>query len=415
MNGPLVSCAMVTGHDPRRRSFVTMSLRAFDRQDYPRREFVILNQAGERWFPNRPDIREILVPPGILGTCRREIVSHCLGDAVVAWDDDDIPGYARVRKQVEAWQAFGGKAVLLSSMATWDVASNVRRIVDASRWRCGGYPGTVMFSRDDPPEYSDLAVGEDSHGVMALFRRGRVVAIPNHPMDYVRRIHGANSWPPEHYQRLMASGVEPTREVTAGVDAIAWLERQDQCGPPAGPASSLEQVSQRLNGLRWMRLPIAHRIASAYAAVPHPDVLEIGHLWGASTCYLAAMAQRRGGLVTSLDLARAAHTIPRAEDALAACGLHAVLLRSERGSDALLPRLHADNRRYGLVVVDGAHVDPQVSRDVAWARRLLVPGGVLVMDDIANPNYPDVAEAWRRLSGWGGQRIEYQGVGLWMS
>lgn len=390
MRPGLVSCAMVTGHQQERRVFTRMALEAFNRQTYPHRELVVLNQSGERWMPNRPDIREILTEPGVLGQKRNEILRYCHGELVVQWDDDDWHGFRRIAKHWETYKTTG-KASLLTIHAMHEVDTGETKVVSGAKWKSRGMPGTLAHPRHLDPVYPKVSLHEDSAVAARLSEMGNLVPIANHPTDYVRFVHGGNSHPRVHYERLLAGGEDATVAVEAAVAGIQWLRKRKNSG---GPCQILEDVSARLAGLKWMRLGRSTKIAEMYHAVHNPNILEVGHLYGVSTCYFALMAKRHGGVVVSIDLPHAAHLAPRAEETLAACGLSADIQRHPKGSRGVLPGL-ADNS-FGLAYIDGSHEEGDTFFELQEASRLVVPGGMVVADDLDHPQYPGVRRAWDR-------------------
>ncbi len=46
-----------------------------------------------------------------------------------------------------------------------------------------------------------------------------------------------------------------------------------------------------------------------------------------------------------------------------------------------LPRLYANGERFQLIFIDGDHLPASVAHDLAWARRLVTPGGSIALHD----------------------------------
>lgn len=63
---------------------------------------------------------------------------------------------------------------------------------------------------------------------------------------------------------------------------------------------------------------------------------------------------------------------------------------------------------YGVVVVDGDHSASGVYRDLWWVQDVVVPGGIVVMDDWGDPAWSGVEVAGRRYLTDGG-RLEFLG------
>ena len=87
---PLVSCIMLTRN---RRAFVPKAIRYFQRQDYPNKELVIIDDGSERLADlvhDDPHIRYIrLSGRRALGGKRGQGVLGNDGDLTMRWDDDD--------------------------------------------------------------------------------------------------------------------------------------------------------------------------------------------------------------------------------------------------------------------------------------------------------------------------------------
>ncbi len=125
--------------------------------------------------------------------------------------------------------------------------------------------------------------------------------------------------------------------------------------------------------------------------------LEVGTLFGFATLFLAEAVAATGGQVDTVDIrpaqlhwdrhrASEPQTIENvhevAERLLAESGLAAQVRLLAGDSNAVLPNLIREGRRYELALVDGAHDFPSVLLDVIAVDNLLVPGGYLVLDDV---------------------------------
>ena len=98
---PLVSCIMPTNN---RRRFVPQAIAYFMRQDYLRRELLILDDGEdsiEDLVPPDPHIRYIrLDKKMILGAKRNLACEMACGDMIAHWDDDDWIASHRLRYEV---------------------------------------------------------------------------------------------------------------------------------------------------------------------------------------------------------------------------------------------------------------------------------------------------------------------------
>ena len=65
----------------------------------------------------------------------------------------------------------------------------------------------------------------------------------------------------------------------------------------------------------------------------------------------------------------------------------------------------ADRGTYDLVFIDGAHDAVSVANDIAVARELLAPGGLIAFHDYRSPEDPDIAPAVDALIAAGGELL----------
>ena len=121
----------------------------------------------------------------------------------------------------------------------------------------------------------------------------------------------------------------------------------------------------------------------------HPRVLEVGLGWGFSaSCLLAA---------GSVD-----HTIISYEVGAQDTARESIALRNVQrfgrprvifgSSDLVLPRLLSEGERFGLVLIDGNHTFDYTLIDAFYAIKLLVVGGVFLIDDLVYPQIQSVCD-----------------------
>ena len=149
---PLVSCIMPTRDRP---AYVRQSIQYFERQNYPERELIILDDgmqplAGE--VPIHPRIRCVRRAPGqSVGAKRNQGCELARGTIIAHWDDDDWYGPDRLRAQVEP---------LLQNEA--DItALRETTFFCVDRWE---------FWRCSPQEHQRLFVGDVHGGTLVFFR-----------------------------------------------------------------------------------------------------------------------------------------------------------------------------------------------------------------------------------------------------
>ncbi len=158
----------------------------------------------------------------------------------------------------------------------------------------------------------------------------------------------------------------------------------------------------------------------------HPDVLEIGTLYGLFAAALTRMLHREGvearltvvdpliGSQLQPDAAREADDptgTPVREDVVRAnLALADADFRVQRGfSQDADVRAAVSDRRYGVVIVDGDHSREGVRTDLRWAEEVVADGGVVVLDDYGDTAWPGVGEALAEHLADGGSRLELLG------
>lgn len=389
---------MVTGKSPCRRRLAEVALEAFRRQSYRRAELLVINTAGESWVPGDDAggrIREIFADPKLsLGALRNLAFGRAAGEYLLQWDDDDFHGARRIQNQLAALPR--GPANLLQH-EIFDFCDAPPRVVSAARWGYRGFPGSILHPRRVAARYPEVARGEDSEFLRRLSAEIRIHAIDNDPRDYVRLVHGANTWERAHFDRLLESARLLEKRERQHLDNVRWFVAH--FGRPNGAlAPAPEAIDRLISPVPWMRLPQARRIQRLVREHRLARILEIGTMHGAGTTHLAAAASHVAGHVTTVDVPASARNCPRAEDLLTAAGLsnRATVIRRRQG---IATQFHdwitgGAAPKFDLVYVDGDHSFAAAARDLEIAIRLLRPGGWLVMDDVGVPKWSDVTRVW---------------------
>ena len=131
------------------------------------------------------------------------------------------------------------------------------------------------------------------------------------------------------------------------------------------------------------------------------DVLEIGVHHGLSALALAAIrrdgAQLRGHRPVRRAPGAKRLGVPAAAAARVSCGTCASSLATSRscGASRRHPTrsAHADlGSRFSFCHVDGGHTARETYEDLDLCSRILLPGGLLALDDYFNPAFPGVCE-----------------------
>src|SRR4051794_32898895 len=104
---PMVSCLLLTAD---RRQFLPGAIRQFLRQDYERRELIVLDDGqipAEDLVPADEQIRYIRIPSRLtVGAKRNWGCREARGELIAHWDDDDWMAAWRLRYQVEELMRF---------------------------------------------------------------------------------------------------------------------------------------------------------------------------------------------------------------------------------------------------------------------------------------------------------------------
>lgn len=379
MARPLVTCVLVTGQQPARRTLALRAIESFRRQIYDNRELLILNQ-GPPFGLLDGNIRELYVDLSnrTLGDLRNIGLLAAEGDLVTAWGDDDYHGSRRLMEQVEhGWPCMLQNMVLVNSLTGEAIT------ISTDAWRQKGLPGTLLFPRDTQHRYAPVPRGE--HEEFASQFRCRP-PLANSPRDYISFYHSGNTCPGELHAKLLNTGREVTSDERRAVEALKWWIEHT-----SGRSTTIAEVKQTLGSLPWMSWQTAQFLDALVRQHGVREVLEIGHMHGVSTCYFAVA----GAHVTTVDLEHSRCNMPAVEDTLKACGLTATIVR--KPSRVALAEWAIEGRCWDLIYVDGSHTLADVWCDVLLADKVLRPGGWLVMDDIAHEAYPGVKQVWERL------------------
>jgi len=199
---PLVSCIMATRE---RADFALQAVRYFDRQDYPNRELVIVEDGDGTLataLPQDPRIRHVRAPDGASLGEKLNLACELARGAIIAhWDDDDWHHPTRLRTQVQPLLLGTADIVALTSIT----------FLDLERWKfwsctpdlyarlcaqgvCGG---TLVYRRDiweHLARYPDRSLGEDATFLERALRQGcRLAKLADEGLYlYVR--HPRNTW-----------------------------------------------------------------------------------------------------------------------------------------------------------------------------------------------------------------------------
>jgi glycosyltransferase involved in cell wall biosynthesis len=233
-NLPLISCIMPTYN---RRSFIGLSLKAFEAQDYPAKELIVLDDGSDQVGDMVEKISHTryirLAMRTSIGAKRNRGCSEARGAIIAHWDDDDWYAPQRLRSQVAPLLA--GEADLtglessfvFESLAGrfWAVCANLHR-----RMFVGDvHGGTLVFWKRlfaEGLRYPAINLAEDAAFIQAALRRGRrLMRIPNEGLFvYIR--HGGNAWRFSPGSFLDPSGWQaiPSPQTFSATDMADWQQ-----------------------------------------------------------------------------------------------------------------------------------------------------------------------------------------------
>ncbi|MFC7737918.1 glycosyltransferase [Roseomonas sp. GCM10028921] len=199
---PLVSCVMPTRG---RTAFALQAIRYFQRQDYPNRELIILDE-GEQDLAapvaGDPRIRRERVPAGLaIGAKRNRGCALARGSIVAHWDDDDWYGPDRLSRQLAPILSGEADITGLRDSVFFDLPGG-------RFWRCSPalharlfvqdvHGGTLVFQRrlwEQVAQYPEISLAEDAWFLQRAIAGGAKLARVPADGCYVYLRHGGNAW-----------------------------------------------------------------------------------------------------------------------------------------------------------------------------------------------------------------------------
>lgn len=106
-------------------------------------------------------------------------------------------------------------------------------------------------------------------------------------------------------------------------------------------------------------------------------VLEIGSAFGYSTIIMGKVAKH----VIAVDPHTGFDSWPQFRLNLYSHGVAGKVSPWGETSQTALPELNRGGQRFELIFIDGDHLPDSVRHDLAWARRLVTPGGTIALHD----------------------------------
>jgi glycosyltransferase involved in cell wall biosynthesis len=194
-----VSCIMPTRN---RRHFVGQAIAYFLRQDYERRELVVVDDgedAVEDLMPDDERVRYVrLSKRHSLGAKRNIACAHSRGSLIAHWDDDDWMAGDRLTMQVAALDEANADICGAHDLLYYRIdAGTAWRYRSPEGWLS---PCTLLFRRrlwEETP-YPDV----ERHESASLLRKGGTLCGLDNPTFYVGLLHRTNTLPRNLQDRL---------------------------------------------------------------------------------------------------------------------------------------------------------------------------------------------------------------------
>ena len=199
----LVSCIMATAN---RQDFVLQSIRYFQRQDYPAKELIILDdENGEDLTPLLPGddrLRYVRLPPGLsIGEKRNRGCALARGRFIAQWDDDDWYTPTRLTAQLAPLLTGTAQISALTAGVFFDLERwefwRVSAPLHKRMFVADVHGGTLVFHRsliDQGLCYPNRSLAEDAWVLWQAMRSGARLAKLQGDSLFVYLRHCTASW-----------------------------------------------------------------------------------------------------------------------------------------------------------------------------------------------------------------------------
>lgn len=275
---PLVSCILPTRN---RADFVLQSIRYFERQDYPERELIVVDDGDDGLaarLPASPRIRYLrLDRRHSIGAKRNLACREARGQILAQWDDDDWYAPGRLSAQV---------APLLAGQAdiTGLVAGTFFELPAWAFWTCTPalharmfaedvHGGTLVYRRDvlRLSHYPDRSLAEDAAFLRRAVRQGARLARLENPGLFVYLRHEVNSWSFRCGEHLDPRGWQRCPEPPLPPEDRAFYAQRSRAGVPAPPP--LPAAGPRVSCIMPThdRRPFVARAVERFLQQDYPD------------------------------------------------------------------------------------------------------------------------------------------------
>lgn len=203
---PLVSCLMVTADRPQ---LMRRSIRCYDRQTYPNRELVVIDDGETNLAPILDDLPEdevtyVTLDPEVdhvLGTLRNVALDEASGAYLTTWDDDDWYHRTRIKRQAAVLEHGADACVLQGTLIHLDTPEYFCHpyigLLD------GGVPGSIMHRQDEEARYPEMSRAEDTVYLDHWLEQDYRLLPKSESHLFIRCFHGDNTWERKHFLTRM--------------------------------------------------------------------------------------------------------------------------------------------------------------------------------------------------------------------
>ena len=226
---PLVSCIMPTRN---RRAFIRQALAYFERQDYPNKELIVVDDGDDKvedLFLSYSGVRYVALPKlASIGTKRNFACGLAQGAIIAHWDDDDWYAPYRLSYQIEPLLSGQSDLIGLETFCFFDLPR-------WQGWTCSPdlhsrlfvgdvHGGTLVYWRwiwERHAHYPSISLAEDASFLLSACREGaRMLRLP-HAESFVYVRHESNAWrlplgtyiSPEGWQQMELDSCMPSDDL----------------------------------------------------------------------------------------------------------------------------------------------------------------------------------------------------------
>ncbi len=299
-----------------RRRFVPHAIAQFQKQDYPTKELIIVDDGTDPiadLIPQDPRIRLIRLPRRISVGAKRNIAcENSAGRLIAHWDDDDWSAPHRLSCQAQCLLNSGAAICGLKDLLFLDIRSwkawKYQYPAGQRPWLSGN---SLLYKKEfwSAHPFSDINVGEDSRFVWAA-DSNRLVAVADAAI-HVALIHGSNVspkqaggpwWKPhplEEVQRLLGDDWNSMIDEEASASRAAYegtaasnppLRNLFACLVHENPDCILDMIRTLCRSIRhrpcWCttEAPTAHRSIRCRYRTTGPLPIRLRNRWHGGSC-----------------------------------------------------------------------------------------------------------------------------------